>query len=189
VFLAKCSLDLLEQQTLFAEAKATIDSIPSLLDRVDRLQMLADECCGSNPILCRAFLREAIKAVSKGEDSEFDSVQRKIIYVAHRINKEWADSLVSELDTDPAQSAARQAAKRHHRLLEMKQELADETIEHGDLLEQDPETIGPAAWMALGDLNAGRSIPVSMITTRPFMQSAATWPLQVSYPASSKAER
>ena len=97
---ASCCQDLKEQQELFREARQTIDTIPCALDRVDRLQILAGEAYDWDLSLCKQALRDAAVALPESESAEFDSVQRRVIDLAHRVSGELAGSLVSEWEQD-----------------------------------------------------------------------------------------
>ena len=150
----RCNPIVSDQEALFLESKGLTQQIPSLLDRVDRLQILAGECSESDVALCKTTLREAMQLAASRDDPEFGTVQRRIIDLAHRISPELATSIVSSNDADPARARARarREAKEHLKVLALRGRLSDESESPDKLLqaeEQDSHTLGQAAWMTL----------------------------------------
>jgi hypothetical protein len=183
--IAHCVPVVADQETLFLVAKGLAEQIPSLLDRVDRLQILAGECSYSDVALCKGTLREAMQLAVSQDDPEFGTIQRRLIDIAHRVSPELATSLVSSQDDDPARTHARRAAKQHLQVLELRGRLSDESESPDKILaseNQDPRTLGRAAWMTLGSLNANRVTPIHVRNTRGYVRKAANWPLRDAYP-------
>jgi tetratricopeptide (TPR) repeat protein len=183
--IAHCLPVLAEQEALFLVAKGLTEQIPSLLDRVDRLQIIAGECSDSDVTLCKATLREAMQLAGSQDDPEFDSLRKRIIDTAHRLSTELANSLVSALDDDQARKRVRQTAKKHLQVLTLRGRLADESENPDKILEaenNDFRGLRDAAWMTLGSLNANRVAPVKVSHTREYVQKAAKWPLRDAYP-------
>jgi hypothetical protein len=187
--LGKCCSDPVSQQKLFREARECITLIPCILDRADRLQILAGECLESDQVLCRQTLRDAMSIASTESNGdpelnlEFSSVRRRIIDLAHVVSEELASSLVSELDNDPGRVASRREAKDHLKLLDLKKTLIEEALDVPDLSTYDPRIVGRAAWLSLGSLLSGRTKkPIRVHRTHGIVQIAAQWPLADSYP-------
>src|SRR2546425_11119693 len=67
---AQTTANLTDRIALLREAKGIADLIPSVLDRVDRYDVVARTSCDVDPALCKECIREAMKAVSHRDDPE-----------------------------------------------------------------------------------------------------------------------
>ncbi len=163
---------------LFREAKSIADSIPSLADRVDRYEIIADAASNSDRPLSELCLHEALKALASTDDQDLAPVQRRLVDLAYRISPDLASKLASSLDDDPARASVRSRIKERtalHCLKEKMAEARDETLE-------DPAVVSKAAWMLLGSLNAGRVTPIKVSLTRGYIRLASGLPLSAAYP-------
>lgn len=171
-----------KKRRLFQEAIDGISEIPCTLDRIDRLADLASMLVDNHPDIARDCLKQAASALSDSERYGDYSAHRRIIDTAFRIDKDFAASLVSISDNDPARDYARVEMKRRLRMLQGKKAFIDDPSSCAQIAAKHRLELPNSAWMALGALNAGRASTLHLENTRQPLQLAATYPLGQSYP-------
>jgi hypothetical protein len=156
--------------------------IPSVLDRVDRYQLLSEYACGFNNEFARSCLKDAVNAIKGHDDDEFRTVEQRIIDVAHRIDPEYSEALAEILDKDPARAGQRCAARARLIEKEIKKKMLDEAISPRELFIEKPEDLPKFAWNNLGALNASRIETVRLRHFREYLRIAASLPFRDAYP-------
>jgi hypothetical protein len=167
-----------DRVALLKEAKGFADLIPSVLDRVDRYNILAKTSCDVDPALCKECIREAMKAVSHSDDPEAEPARKKVVDFAHRIDPELASSLASSLDDDSARAQVRERIE----LLELKKKMAEGSLQEPTVDPRRAHRVSAAAWKLLGALNAARIAPLRVAEMRQFIRFAAARPMSEAYP-------
>ena len=170
---------------LFEEAYQLVPLIPTALDRMIRLRIIADECSLSEPSIARKCLSDAMKfAVNANDDDDYAANERrKIIDLAYKMDPNWANNLASLSDADPARLRARRELKNEMSILKYKQDL----IGNNDPFPSRPsnaqqDSIIEAAGRALASLNAGRIQPLDKERVQASVRFASTRPFSETYP-------
>lgn len=166
---------------LLKEARALAMNAPSLLDKVDRLEMIADCASDIDQGICFSCLKDGIDTIATSHDPDLWPVQRRLVDLAHKVNKDMASSFAEKLDDDPARRAIRSSTKKRLDFLELKQTVLDGSkldLSTPDNLKDLPQV----AWTLVGALNANRAEPHKISRTLPYLKYASTLPLSKAYP-------
>ena len=176
------SKQIARREKITEEAKTLIRSIPADLERIKRYAALAEMIVSVDPAMSRKCLKEATDFSLKASDSELNyHMQRRIIDLAYKLDPNYAATLASIIDDDPARSKINSDLKRRIQLLDIKKQMVDQT-----LLNVNP-TISKdyyprAAWMNLGALNAGRVKALHFKFVRQYIELAAEYAIHDAYP-------
>lgn len=171
-----------QRRELFGEAIELIDQLPVSTERLYRFVALASLAIDSEQDLCRNFLRMAMSATMRDDDSTVLEMQRQVISLAHRLDPAFAASLASTADDDPARRRTKRNLTRHMHKLQTEQELGRFRSSNNDTLLIESTHYPSAAWAALGRLNAGRIDPIHMDQVTKYVEIAARLPLAEAYP-------
>jgi hypothetical protein len=114
------------------------------------------------------------------DNDNFYSAQKRVIDLAHRIDPNFAASIASLIDNDPARAKARKELMERLRILNIKKEIGDSRIITDDTI-KDPKEYSSAAWMNLGALNSGRLDTLNFESARSHLVAAAELPFSESY--------
>src|SRR6202042_3754456 len=106
---------------LFREAKLIADRIPSLADRLDRYDWIAEAAADGNRGFSEQCILDAVKAMSTSDDPELAPIQKRLTDLAYRISPEFASKLIASLDDDEARIKVRKTVKERTALNELKQ--------------------------------------------------------------------
>jgi len=109
-----------EQIQLLADAQKDIESIPWVIDRVDRLLGLADDLHRVDGILCRELVGRAATVLSSSGDDMLEQ-RRRLVDIAFRVDSEFAKNLIDKFDDDDA----KRAAKSQLQLLEIRKSISE----------------------------------------------------------------
>ena len=169
--------DISQRVALLKEVKTMAEGIPSILDRADRFELLAEEARDIDLTLCKQLIRAAISSTQAVDDDEAKSVRRRMVDLAHRIDPELAGTLASSFDDDRARAEARERIE----LEDMRRKISEgrnDPMPSGI----EAEAISLEFWKLLGQLNAGRTQPIPVTDTRRYVELASNLPLRVAYP-------
>ncbi|MCI0338610.1 MAG: hypothetical protein L0226_13620, partial [Acidobacteria bacterium] len=170
------------QSRLFNECKEIISAIPITLDKVDRYQVLANNALQVNTGVCRESLKLAILATVGASSPETIVSQGTIINIAHRLDPDYANSLVSLIDTDAARNKESTKLSQMLKTLDLKKKIADQDYSESNLDTIQEKDLPLAAWKLLGSLNADRANPHSYEYLRQFVSIGSRFPITMSYP-------
>ena len=165
----------------FETAMRITSAIPCSYDRLGRLNDLAGMMALKAPTLARRCLSEAINGFRGADDDADSRVFRNMIDTAFKIDPQFAASLVSLADDDPARDLARHEMKRRLETLRAKKAIIDGPPSWSQFEAGKPD-LARSAWLALGSLNAGRATASSMDQLRPAMRAAGRQPLRDGFP-------
>lgn len=171
-----------ERKQILEEAKKLIEEIPTIFDRVDRYEFLANMTWYIDPAMCRECLKLAMKSALESNNPEIYPAQRRIIDLAYKLDPDLASSLASLADDDPARNTIHKNIIRRIQILDLKKKILDQLASGKQLPLSSNSYYPKVAWMLLGSLNANRIETVHFDYTREFIQVAATLPLKQSYP-------
>ncbi len=170
-------------QELFKEARTLIESIPAAIDRMDRLESMAEECREANPPLARECVRAAYTwACVDSKSEDLSSRRRALLDLAHSIDAKFAEELVGIIDDDLGRRTIKREAQERLKTLEIEKGLVDKEVDLAKL-KKDRNELAQASWRGLGLLNAGWIDPVHIEKLRPYLEFCAELPLvESSYP-------
>lgn len=141
-----------DKSALFEEAHQSCLVIPSMPDRVERLNLLAGLMQAQNPARAKTIVKEAIEMLKSKQGDKTEELCRDLVDLAYQIDPEFASSLTSAFDHDRGREIARRQIA-YQKLKESwkgetQSDERDETIarERSETLARD----------LLGTLNAGR---------------------------------
>jgi hypothetical protein len=166
-----------DRHTYLDEAKAIVDSMPILEERLDQYYAMSRRFTKETNISKELLKSAMIQSLGEKSDS-LDDRRRSLIDLAYRLDPEFASSLVALTNDDPAKQKA-ESRLQMYRLRDalVASEIGDETkISNSDA------ALSRAAWMRLGSLNANRARIEKTERTLPILSSAARQPLSVAYP-------
>lgn len=182
ISIAMPSKEVTRRDQIVEEAKKLIDSIPVDLDRVNRYVALSEKIADVDLASSKKCLKAAMEVALRNNDSELIyPSQRRIIDLAHRLDPEYAASLVSLMDNDPARTKTSTDLKRRLHFLDTAKKMLDqEPLKDDSKISK--SDYPRASWLNLGRLNAGRIAHVHFDSMRKHIEVAAEFPLHESYP-------
>ena len=175
-------------QEIFREARTLIDQIPVAIDRLDRLETMAEEIVEVNPVLAKECVRSAYDvACKRADDEDLATRRRELLDFAHSIGSDFAEELITIIDDDPVRERMKQEANERLRTLELEKGLTDRQADI-ERMKKNQAEFTEAAWRALGLLNAGWEEPAHIDAIFPILEKCGTLPLlESSYPILSWA--
>lgn len=173
---------------IFVEARALIDKIPVAIDRLDRLETMAEEIVEINPALAKECIKSAYRVACSGKPNEDLATRRRaLLDLAHSIGASFAEELVAIIDDDPVRVGMKREANERLRTLEMEKGFTDKEADLEEMRKNRSE-FTEAAWRALGLLNAGWEEPAHIEAIWPVLEKCGDLPLlESSYPILSWA--
>jgi hypothetical protein len=165
---------------LINEARASASSISAPLDRLERLRYLAEWAEPFDINVARTCLTEAFR-LSVDVKRDVTSQQRAMVDFANRISDEFAKSLISQLDDDPAirkRKRLKQRSELNTVLRKLPKNLSEETIAH--LSDRDTAEL---CGMMLTGLHDGSVAYIPVDKVRIFMARITSLPFRESYTA------
>ena len=169
------------RESVFQEAIENTETIPCIFDRISRLNDLAEMMGRKCPHLAKRCLLKAVEGYVGVEDGSDSRVLRNVVDTAFKFDPEFAASLVSLADRDPARRIAKHEMKRRFETLRTKKAIID-SPEASDQFETENSDLPQSAWLALGSLNAGRAHPVRLAQLRPAIRAAGGYALRDAFP-------
>jgi hypothetical protein len=157
------------------------DKISSDMDRVGRLCSLADVASNFDPGVAKSLLSSAFSQSNDAYDGT-EERQRRIVDLAYRIDPDFARSLISLLDNDPARARARDTLRRQLEIKDAKREVAKDEGAESRLAGLAPRDLAELCWSLLGGLNSGRIGHVRGESVIPYVQAASFKSLRYAYP-------
>ena len=168
------------RERLFNEAIDVTNTIPCTYDRLERLSHLADMMTRKSPRLARKCVSTAIRGTRGVEDGIDPRFFRNMVDTAFKVDEEYAASLVSLVDDDPARVMARHEISQRLDVLRAKKAIVD-GAGTWDGPSLDCGQLARSAWLALGSLNAERVNTVAMDQLRPALRAAGGCALRYGY--------
>ena len=169
------------REEIFDEAIRATNMIPCSYDRLSRLSDLADMMARKSRGLARKCLTSAMSAFRRTADGADHSVFRRVIDTAFKIDADFAASLVSMADDDPARRLARHDLGRRLETLRSRQAIIDGPMAWDQKREGEFD-LPYSAWLALGSLNSRRAHPAALDRLRPALRAAGRYSLRTGYP-------
>jgi hypothetical protein len=166
------------RRELYNSARDLIQTLPASVDKTSRYADLAEFMLDS-PDLSRECLRDAMTACLKSDDETFEDQQRRIVDIAYRMDPDFAASLASLADPDPAKRRKRSEIEGRIETLKLRGRLGT-TAQNSAATLRDPN-LPNAAWMKLGSLNADPLISTHLDNLTEIAEAAGFYPLRDAY--------
>lgn len=159
-----------------------VEDIPSILERITRYKFMGRHFIKIDSGKSKRFIKKAMElSVDKSSDNTY-TTQRELIDLAHKINPEFAESLVSITDNDPARKKIKHEAKKELNKLELKELMLAGNKSSTEISKASKEDIISAAWKLLGSLNANRVGTIHFEDSKQYFEIASQLPLNLSFP-------
>lgn len=166
------------RRELLQEAKGLADQIPLIDERLARYQSIASTAQDRDPEFWRELVEDSIKLSYLGGERSLAERRRSLINSAYRLDPDFAASLATLSDDDPASAKIRRDLMRRR----LKDNIAKKRSLPEGFEGAKERDFSAAAWMKLGALNAKRVGPVQPDRALPLLQHAAPQPVADSYP-------
>jgi hypothetical protein len=160
------------------DAFRVIDSIPMLLDRIDRYLHIGETLVTIDAHRGKEMLKRAQQLMAQGEGASTIERRRSLIQTAYRIDPDYAASLASAFNDDPA----KKRVKRQMELYQLADSLTSQSNAGPAMSPRRAYDLSKAAWIKLGQLNAGRTFLVPPERALSQLQYAAPQPISLAYP-------
>ncbi|RRW39585.1 hypothetical protein EGJ52_24240 [Pseudomonas luteola] len=170
------------RKNILEKAKLNSDAIPSLKDKLGRLEIYSLACKDLNSGVAKSVLKDSLKESLHIENAEDAAeIQKSLIDAADQIEPGYADVLLELFDDDPAREYAKRHAQRSVEILKAKKSLAD--CNGANKLEPfSDDYLSEASWRNLSSLLANRITTKSLPTMASYMSSSSNLGLGELYP-------
>lgn len=175
-YLPRRKMELINEK--IEEIDNIIETIPTTLDKLEQYEVLANSILKINTPKSRVFLKKAMEVASGSPNSEVYSAQKRVIDLAHRIDSDFAASLVSLSDDDPAKRTINNELNTQLKTLELKNKMLNNDVDVSD----DYSNYVQASWRLLSSLNAKRVETIHIENTHVFQEVASNLPIEDAYP-------
>jgi len=174
-----------KKRDLLDEVKKKIATLSSLQDRIDRYEALADAAQDFDRHISREALQLAIQDSVAIESKDIANIRKRLVDRAYRLDADFAATLASGMDDDPARMTKKQELQDRLATLKLRDSLQkgeeDALCGKSNDKPKDPEQLSEAAWMALRSLNSGKMAAIRADNTRAYVQHASTLTLSQAY--------
>jgi hypothetical protein len=162
------------------EAIAAWHDMATLEERLDRLATISEEWTTDFPAKVRELVEESLSEFRTASPASASSRYRALVEMAYKIDEEWAASLVSITDDDPARALAKDEAARRLDQMSLRKRVAEEETlaDPGKSI----ETLATACWEALGTVAATGVSAVTRDTVKILLSKASNVTLRDAYP-------
>jgi len=168
------------RRSLFEYGTEQLFSLPTYEDRLLRATTVMESCMDTFPLESRKVVAKIFNEFSEDIEESIARRRERLIEMAHRVDEEWAASLVSSLDTDPARLMIKSNGEKKLEELVISQELSSEGCDWGAAT--DLAALAKASWKQLGTLQATGVTLRSYRDCRHLIGLAARESIENSYP-------
>jgi len=169
---------------LFEEVTSIISTLPSVIDQLEEYQQLAFCALQTHPHFSRQSIRLAMENVRSSTVTDFIPAQRKLVDLAYRVDPEFANSLVSALDDDPAREDRRaRLLRKDYESLEVRKKLLENVSCASETDLPRPGVLSREAWRLLAKTHSGRVSTMPLAAMRRLLESVSQLPFHESYSA------
>lgn len=168
------------RNSLIEEMVRTWGRLPTLEEKIDRLETIYERCRRFMGGRIREMLESCIRGFRIDAEDDSDGRYRGLIELAYRLDEEWAASLVSVTDEDPARAVVRSDAKARLDVLRLEQQLIDPEKTVG--AEESIQEVASACWRELGHLHAAQFTTVDWHSLIRKLNRCSIGSLAESYP-------
>ncbi|WP_079506907.1 hypothetical protein [Mesobacillus jeotgali] len=163
------------------EVEKLVDEIPTINDKLTQYEALASNLVKIDQVKSKSFIKKAMSiSISKDKESSVFTIQKRLIDFAHRIDPEFAESLVSINDKDPARVKIKEELNEEYKMLELKKKMLENS--ETEVETESVENYKQASWRLLGALNAKRVGTVKIEDTKEYVEIGSKLSLKDAYP-------
>lgn len=156
------------------------DMIPSLKERISMYEIGLEITIKVSVNLFNEYLTKFENELFNLDENEQYPTYKKLIDLAYKYDKNIAQRLISNLDTDPARKKLSEPANDHFNKLDLENSAQSDYAQVGRLKERIEKS--NFAWNLLAQLNSDKRKGREIIETTSFLHSASTMPLFYSMP-------
>lgn len=165
---------------IFKLAFSEIEKIPSIKERISMYQSALESVLKFSTELFNQYLKIVEKDIYNLDENEQYPTFKKLIDLAYRCDKNIAQRLISNLDTDPARKKLSEPANNHYEKLDLEKAAQTEYSNIGKI--KDRREKSTFAWNLLGQLNSDKRKARDTSETLSFIHSASAMPFFFSIP-------
>ena len=164
---------------IIKEVDELVGTLPTISDKITKYEAMAKNLVMLDQVRSKGFIKKAMDlSLSKDDEGRVFPIQKRLIDFAHRIDPEFAQSLVSINDKDPARQKMRYELEEELQMLELKKKI----INRSEKNEHELVNSVKVAWNLLGGLNSGRVGTFYVEEVRDYIDVCAKLPLGEAYP-------
>lgn len=164
------------------KAHAAADAIPWEVDRAGRFLSLAQVAAEVDGTFARDCLRSGFTIQANGDKQTIEERRRAMVDLACRIDPDFAKSLVSMLDDDPARARERDRLRLQLQVRQAKRDLSKDLGAAERLKALSAKGVADLCWSLLAGLNSRRVGTVKVDSTLPYLRIAGGGTLSEAYP-------
>lgn len=169
-----------KKNELYKLAFSEIALIPSITERISMYESALEAVSKSSIELFKQYLNVAENDIYKLDENEQYPTFRKLIDMAYRCDKNIAQRLVSNLDTDPARKNIAEPANNHFEKLDLEKSAQSDYSTINKIKERREKS--NFAWNLLAQLNSDKRKSRDINETISFLHSGSVMPFFYSVP-------
>lgn len=162
------------------KAFAEVDQIPSVTERTSMYESALELCAKISVDLFNNYLRVYEQDIYNLDENEQYPTFKRLIDLAYRCDKNIAQRIISNLDTDPAKKKMSEPAANHFEKLDLERSAQSDYGQIGKIKEREEKS--NFAWRLLAQLNSDKRKARDINETIVFLHSASTLPFFYSVP-------
>ncbi|MEK5056462.1 hypothetical protein MHH96_24125 [Niallia sp. FSL K6-0212] len=164
------------------EIDEMVETLPTISDKITQYEALANNLVKIDQVRSKGFIRKAMDlSLSKDNESNEFTLQKRLIDFAHKIDPEFAQSLVSINDKDPARQRIKHELEEEIQMLELKKRMLDINDDNSKETNVSEQYI-QASWKLLAGLHSGRVGTIHVEDAREYIDVCSSLPLMEAYP-------
>ena len=167
--------------SLLNQAKELVSQVPSEYDRLDRYEIIADIAWEIDSTISKSCIQSVFKDNPNTDDVAIRDKQRDLIDLAYRIDADFAASLASVSDTDPARARTKTRVNERVRYLKLKSSFSNETSDIPKAEDKLSSHYPEIAWKELGSLISKRGAPSHIGRVKEVLQIGTHFPLEEAF--------
>ena len=167
---------------LLNDSKELMKQVSSEYDRLDRYEAIAEIAWEYDSSISKACIQSVFQESSNTDDRAIREKQRDIIDLAYRIDPEFASSLASVADTDPARLRIKSRVDNRVKYLKLKSSFSNEHSEKPEPHDRGISKYPDIAWKQLGGLISGRTAPVHIARVKEVLDLGTKFSLSEAFP-------
>ncbi|PVH25194.1 hypothetical protein [Sphingobacterium corticibacter] len=169
-----------KRNELYKLAFLEIEKIPSIKERISMYEAALELVSKSSIEMFNQYIKIVERDIYKLDDTEQYPTFKKLVDLAYRCDKNIAQRLISNLDTDPARKKMSEPANDHFEKLDLENSAQTDYSNIGKIKERSEKS--NLAWSLLGQLNSDKRKSRDNAETISFLHSASVMPFFFSIP-------
>lgn len=163
-------------------ALTLFNSVPSAVDKINRLIVLSEGVARDGLLIAKQSLRSAMTMTLQIVDEELArDARRRIVDIADKIGTEFADELAELIDTDSARKHAQMEVKQRMKMLAVKKKISD-VKESLEMSQAEVRHLPEATWRNLLGLISGRLEIKSPVLMMKYVEASSQFDIQSALP-------